>query len=62
MGATMIIQQKLSTQNPQQKAMAYFMPIFFVFLFYQFSAGLNLYYLMFNVLTIAQEIAIKKHK
>ncbi len=62
MGATMIIQQKLSTQSPQQKMMAYFMPIFFTFLFYQFSAGLNLYYLMFNILTIAQEILIKKHK
>ena len=62
MGATMIIQQRLSTQSPQQKMMAYFMPIFFTFLFYQFSAGLNLYYLMFNILTIAQEILIKKHK
>jgi YidC/Oxa1 family membrane protein insertase len=62
MGATMIVQQRLSTQSPQQKMMAYFMPIFFTFLFYQFSAGLNLYYLMFNILTIAQEILIKKHK
>jgi len=62
MGATMILQQKLSTQNPQQKAMAYFMPIFFAFMFYRFSAGLNLYYLMFNVLTIAQEIMIRRSK
>jgi len=63
MGATMIIQQKLATtQNPQQKAMAYFMPIFLIFIFYRLSAGLNLYYLMFNVLTIAQEMIIKKKK
>ncbi len=62
MGATMIIQQKLSTQNPQQKAMAYLMPIMFTFMFYGFSAALNLYYLMFNLLTIAQEIIIKRQK
>lgn len=60
MAATMIIQQKLATQNPQQKAMAYFMPVFLMFIFYRLSAGLNLYYLMFNVLTIAQEMIIKK--
>ena len=62
MGITMVIQQKQSTQNPQQKAMAYFMPIFMVFIFYRLSAGLNLYYLMFNILTIAHELIIKKHK
>ena len=63
MGASMIVQQKLtSTQNPQQKAMAYLMPIFLTFIFFRLSAGLNLYYLMFNLLTIAQEVLIKKHK
>ncbi len=60
MGATMIIQQRLSMQDPKQKAMAYMMPIFFCFIFYRMSAGLNLYYLMFNLLTIAQELLIKK--
>ncbi len=62
MGISMIIQQKLSTSNPQQKAMAYMMPIFLCFIFYNMSAGLNLYYLMFNLLTIAQELLIKKKK
>ena len=42
--------------------MAYFMPIFLTFIFYRMSAGLNLYYLMFNLLTIAQEIVIKRPK
>ena len=61
MGASMIVQQKLSsTQNPQQKTMAYIMPIFLTFIFFRLSAGLNLYYLMFNLLTIVQEIIIKK--
>ena len=62
MGATMIIQQKLTVQDPKQKAMAYMMPVFFSFMFYKFSSGLNLYYLIFNLLTIAQEVLIKKKK
>jgi YidC/Oxa1 family membrane protein insertase len=62
MGGTMLIQQKLATQNPQQKMMAYIMPIFLAVIFYRLSAGLNLYYLMFNILTIAQELLIKRHK
>jgi len=62
MGATMIIQQKLSMQDPKQKAMAYMMPIFFTFMFYRFSSGLNLYYLIFNLVTIAQELIVKKGK
>ncbi len=62
MGVTMIIQQRLSNQDPKQKAMAYFMPIFLVFIFFNLSSGLNLYYLMFNIFTIAQELIIKKEK
>jgi len=62
MGATMIVQQRLSNQDPKQKAMAYFMPIFLVFIFFNLSSGLNLYYLMFNLFTIAQELVIKKEK
>lgn len=62
MGATMFVQQKLTVQDPKQKMMAYFMPIFLTFIFYKMSAGLNLYYLMFNLLTIAQEVLIKRPK
>jgi YidC/Oxa1 family membrane protein insertase len=63
LGISMIVQQRLqSTQNPQQKMMAYFMPIFLLFIFYRLSAGLNLYYFMFNALTIVQELIIKKNK
>lgn len=60
MGVTMFVQQKMSVQDPKQKMMAYFMPIFLTFIFYRMSAGLNLYYLMFNILTIAQEKLIKR--
>ncbi|MFA4838306.1 MAG: membrane protein insertase YidC [Candidatus Neomarinimicrobiota bacterium] len=52
-----VIQQKLSTvsSNQQQKMMMYFMPIVFFFLFNQFPSGLNLYYTLFNILSIIQQ-------
>ena len=62
MSVTMIFQQKLTNKDPKQKMMAYFMPIMMAFIFYKLSAGLNLYYLMFNLLTIGQELLISKKK
>lgn len=59
MGVTMFFQQKSTMQDPRQKAMAYFMPIFFVLLFNSFPSGLNLYYTLFNLLTILQQKMIK---
>ena len=57
MGISMFVQQKMSaTQaNPQQKMMTQFMSVFFVVLFNKFPSGLNLYYTLFNVLTILQQ-------
>ena len=57
MGATMYFQQKIMpTQTTgQQKYMSYFMTGFFVLLFNTFPSGLNLYYTLFNVLTIIQQ-------
>jgi len=59
MGISMFAQQKLMSggveQQPQQKMMQYFMSVFFFLLFNQFPSGLNLYYTLFNVLTIAQQ-------
>lgn len=60
MAVSMFIQQKM---NPtaggagagQQKSMMYFMNIFFIFIFYRLPSGLNLYYTLFNVLTILQQ-------
>ena len=59
MGVTMFFQQKSTMQDPRQKMMAYFMPIFFVLLFNSFPSGLNLYYTLFNLLTIFQQKMIK---
>ena len=60
MGVTMFFQQKLTITDPKQKAMVYFMPVFFVFLFSNFPSGLNLYYFMFNLLGIGQQVYINK--
>jgi YidC/Oxa1 family membrane protein insertase len=61
MGITMFIQQKKTVTDPKQKFMSYFMSFFMIYIFYNLSAGLNLYYFMFNILTIAQDTIIKKH-
>lgn len=60
MGVAMFFQQKLTITDPRQKSMIYMMPIMFVFMFSNFPAGLNLYYFMFNILGIGQQIYINK--
>ncbi|MFZ5516276.1 MAG: membrane protein insertase YidC [Candidatus Zhuqueibacterota bacterium] len=55
MGVSMFIQQKMTMKDPKQKAMVYFMPIFFTLLFNTFPSGLNLYYTLFNFFTILQQ-------
>ena len=56
---SMFLQQKMMTggtvQQPQQKTMQYIMiPVFFL-IFNGFPSGLNLYYTLFNILTILQQ-------
>ena len=57
MGITMFIQQRMmpTQASGQQKYMSYFMTVFFTLLFNTFPSGLNLYYTLFNVLTILQQ-------
>jgi YidC/Oxa1 family membrane protein insertase len=63
MGITMLIQQKMSVKDPRQKAMVYLMPIMMTLLFNSFPSGLNLYYFVFNLLSIVQQSWLnKKHK
>lgn len=62
MGATMFLQQKLNPPPPdpmQAKVMQY-MPIMFTFFFLWFPAGLVLYYIVNNLLSIAQQYIITK--
>ena len=58
MGATMIIQMRLTPQSPgadpMQAKMMKFLPLIFIPILYNFSAGLTLYWTVQNILTIAQ--------
>ncbi len=62
MGGTMFWQQKMSTVDPAQAKMMMFMPIIFTFIFYSFPSGLVLYWLVNNVLSIAQQYQVQRQK
>lgn len=57
MGATMILQQKLTPQatDPAQAKMMYLMPLIFLFMFASFPSGLVLYWTVSNILAIVQQ-------
>lgn len=56
MGATLFIQQKQAVTDPRQKAMVYMMPVMLTLMFSTLPSGLNLYYFVFNVVAIGQQI------
>lgn len=60
MGVSMIVQQKMTTIDPRQKAMIYMMPILFTGLFYRLPSGLVLYWLANNVLSIGQQYLMNR--
>jgi len=62
MGATMLIQQKLNPPppDPMQAKVMMALPIVFTFMFLWFPAGLVLYWVVNNVLSIAQQYVITK--
>ncbi|MEW6535306.1 MAG: membrane protein insertase YidC [Candidatus Auribacterota bacterium] len=59
MGVTMVVQQKMSTVDPQQQKMMMMMPVFFTFLLYNLPSGLVLYWTLSNVISIVQQKMIK---
>lgn len=63
MGLTMFVQQKLSPPppDPTQAKVMLFMPVFFTALFLYFPAGLVLYWVVNNALSILQQWYITKH-
>jgi YidC/Oxa1 family membrane protein insertase len=63
MGATMFIQQKMtpSTGDPTQAKMMMFLPVVFTFLFLNFASGLVIYWLVNNILSIAQQYYTNKY-
>jgi len=62
MGATMLVQQKMtpSTVDPMQAKVMLIMPVVFTFMFLSFPSGLVIYWLINNVLSIAQQYYIQK--
>jgi YidC/Oxa1 family membrane protein insertase len=64
MGASMFLQQKMTPPpgDPTQAKMMMFMPIIFTVIFVNFSSGLVLYWLINNVLSIAQQYYISRAK
>jgi YidC/Oxa1 family membrane protein insertase len=55
MTATTIIQQKQTVTDPRQKAMVWMMPLMMLLIFNSLPSGLNLYYFVFNLLSIGQQ-------
>jgi len=70
MTASMVLQSKITSNtsaggssNPmaqQMKVMQYFLPFMLLFVFNNFASGLSLYYLIFNLLSIVQQLYINK--
>ena len=62
MGASMFIQQKMTPTpgDPSQAKIMMFLPIIFTFMFINFPSGLVLYWLVNNLLSIAQQYRIQK--
>ncbi len=62
MGASMFVQQWMtpSAGDPNQKRMMMFMPLIFTVMFYNFPSGLTIYWLVNNVLSIAQQYLINR--
>ncbi len=61
---TTVAQQKLTPTggDPRQKMIGYMMPVVMLFIFYSFPAGLNLYWTVNNILTVAQQWAIHREE
>jgi YidC/Oxa1 family membrane protein insertase len=59
MGASMVVQQKLtptaSMDPAQARMMLVLMPVMMTFMFYQFPSGLVLYWMVSNVLAISHQ-------
>jgi YidC/Oxa1 family membrane protein insertase len=62
MGVTMFIQQKMTptTGDPTQAKIMQFMPLMFLMFFLKAPAGLVIYWLVNNVLSIAQQMIINR--
>lgn len=64
MGLSMVVQMRLQASpstNPQAKMFTYLFPVMIFVIFNRLAAGLNLYYLCYNVLSAAQQKWINRN-
>lgn len=62
MSVSMFIQQKMTMKDPKQAMLVYMMPVMMIFIFWSMSSGLVLYWTIFNVLTIGQQLLVNHLK
>ena len=62
MAGSMFIQQKMTMKDPKQAMLVYMMPVMMIFIFWSMSSGLVLYWTIFNVLTIGQQLLVNHFK
>ncbi len=64
MGVTMFVQQWITPQqgDPTQQRVMMFLPLAFTFMFINFPAGLVLYWLVNNVLSIGQQYLVLRER
>lgn len=55
MATAMFFQSRMTMKDPKQAALVYVMPVVMVFIMWDFSSGLVLYWTVFNVLQIGQQ-------
>jgi len=60
MGLAMLVQQKMTMKDPKQAMLVYLMPAMMIFVFWRMSSGLVLYWTVFNVLTIGQQLLVSR--
>ena len=56
MSAAMFFQSKMTMKDPKQAALVYIMPLVMVVFMWRFASGLVLYWTIFNVLQIGQQV------
>ena len=62
MGISMLVQQKMTMKDPKQAFLVYLMPVMMIVVFWRMSSGLVLYWTIFNLLSIAQQVLINRFK
>jgi YidC/Oxa1 family membrane protein insertase len=60
MVVTMFFQQKMSVTDPKQKFMVYLFPAIFFFMMSGLPVGLVLYWTVYSVLSIMEQLYIKR--